>query len=138
MSYLVPKSFWSNSFFNAPSLIDDDADWGLMTNSPSGLSLSEDDKNVFVEVSVPGVDAENIDVTFERGVLHIVAENKTQEKEGRKVVRRSQSHFSYQVVLPESVDVSGEPEAHLEKGVMKLTFPKSAKSQPKKITVTSK
>lgn len=135
MSYLIPKSFWSMPNFNLPSLIEDDNDWGLMTNTPSGLSLSEDDKNVYVEAAVPGIDSKEIDITFERGVLRIVADVKKEEKEGRKVIKKSQSYFSYEVLLPESVDATSEPEAKVDKGVLYLTFAKSPKMQPKKISV---
>lgn len=137
MSYLIPKSFWSFPSMNMPSLLDEDTDWGMMTNMPSGISLSEDEKQVYVDAAIPGIDPKNVDITFERGVLRIVAESKHEEKEGRKYVRKSQRHFSYQVVLPETIDTAAEPEAKYSNGELNLTFAKSAKSQPKKITIKS-
>lgn len=135
MSYLVPKSFWSMPSINFPSLLEEDQEWGMMTNSPSGLSLSEDDKNVYVTASVPGIDPKDVDITFERGVLRIVAQTQQEEKEARKIIRRAQSHYSYEVLLPESVDSSADPEARYEKGQLHLVFSKSPKMQPKKITI---
>lgn len=134
MSYLVPRSYWS-----WPSLLDDmNDDWGFMSNTPSGLSVAEDDKSVFVEAAVPGVKAEDIDITFEKGMLRILAESKKEEKEGRKYFRRSQSSFSYQMSIPNDVDVNTDPQTHYEDGVLTITFAKSAKAQPKKIAVQSK
>lgn len=130
MSYLIPRSF-----FSMPSLLDDDADWGFFSNTPSGLSLAEDEKNVYVEAAVPGVQADDIDVTFEKGVLRVVGESKKEEKEGKKYFRRSQSSFSYQVSLSSDVDMGAEPKSELRNGVLHLTFPKTAKAQPRKISV---
>lgn len=132
MSYLVPKSFWS-----FPSLVDDE-DWGYMSNLPSGLSLSEDSKNVFAEAAIPGVDPKDVDITFEKGIVKITASSKKEEKEGRKFWKRSQSEFSYQFSVPADVDMSQDPEAEVKDGVVRLVFAKSPKSQPKKITIKAK
>lgn len=130
MSYLVPRSF-----FSLPSLLDEDWDVGMMSNTPSGLSISEDNKNVFVEAVVPGVDPKDIDITFEKGVVRIVGESKKEEKEGRKYFRRLQSSFSYQFSVPSDVDLSKDPETKVDHGVLHLTFEKSEKAQPRKIKV---
>lgn len=133
MSYLVPKSFWS-----LPSLIEDD-DWGLIGgNASSGLSLSEDEKNIYAEASVPGVDPQDIDITFEKGIVKINARSKQEEKEDRKVWKRLQSEFSYQFTVPSDVDMNSDPEAQVKNGVIHLTFAKSPKAQPKKIALKSK
>lgn len=131
MSVLVPRSF----FFNSPSMFDDDFDFGMMSNAPSGLSVAEDEKSVYVEAAVPGVDPKDIDVTFEKGVVRIVAESKKEEKEGKKYFRRSQSSFSYQLSVPTDVDIGKDPEVKVEHGVLHLTFYKSEKAQPRKIKV---
>lgn len=132
MSYLIPKSFWS-----FPSLVDEE-DWGYMSNLPSGLSLSEDDKSVFAEAAVPGVDPKDVDITFDKGIVKISASSKKEVVEGRKFWKRSQSEFSYQFSVPSDVDMGTEPQAEIKDGVIRLVFSKSPKSQPKKITVKSK
>ncbi|PWU23597.1 hypothetical protein C5B42_02430 [Candidatus Cerribacteria bacterium 'Amazon FNV 2010 28 9'] len=132
MSYLVPKSFWSMPSLS--SMFDDD-DWGFASNSPSGLSVSEDDKQVYVEAAVPGVDPKDVDITFEKGVVRITASTKQEEKDGRKIWKRSLSEFSYQFTIPGNVDVDEEPSAEVKNGIVHLTFTKSAKAQPKKIAV---
>jgi HSP20 family protein len=132
MSYLVPKSFWS--FPTLSSMLDED-DWGFMSNTPSGLSVSEDDKKVYVEASVPGVDPKDVDITYEKGVIRITASSKTEEKEGRKFWKRSQNEFSYQFSVPGDVDHNMEPSAQVQHGIVKLTFDKAPKAQPKKIEV---
>ncbi|MEP7166839.1 MAG: Hsp20/alpha crystallin family protein [Candidatus Woesebacteria bacterium] len=130
MSYLVPRSF-----FTLPSLMDEDWDSGMMSNTPSGLSISDDDTSVYVEAALPGVDPTEIDITFEKGVVRIVGESKKEEKEGRKYFRRLQSSFSYQFSVPSDVDLAKDPQTKIEHGVLHLTFAKSEKAQPRKIKV---
>lgn len=132
MSYLIPKSFFSVP--SLPSFMDDE-DWGMLTNAPSGLSVAEDDKNIYVEASVPGIQSNELDITFEKGVVRVVAESKKEEKENKKYFRRSQTRFSYQLALPSDVDMSKDPQTKLEHGVLHLTFSKSAHAQPRKIAV---
>lgn len=119
------------------SFMDDDS-LAFTSSVSNGLSLAEDDKQVYVEAAVPGVDAKNIDITFEKGVLRIVAESKTEERGGRKYFRRATSSFSYQVAIPAEIDMNAEPDAEVKNGMMHVTFTKSAKVQPKKIAVKSK
>lgn len=121
-------------FPNVTSLLDDDS-FGMVSNVPNGLSVSEDDKHVFIEAAVPGVDSKDVDITFEKGVLRIVAESKTEEKEGKKYYRRAMSSFSYQVAVPGEIDANQEPDAEVRSGVVHVTFMKSPKTQPKKIAV---
>lgn len=132
MSYLLPRSFFS--FPSLPSMLDDE-DWGMMTNTPSGLSVAEDDKHVYVEAAVPGIQDKDIDITFEKGMLRIVAEAKQEEKEGKKFFRRSQKYFSYQLAVPGDIDVAIDPETELAHGLLQITFTKAAKAQPRKLTV---
>lgn len=132
MSYLIPRSPFSvptlSSFF-------DDDNWGIVSNMPSGVSIAEDDKKVYIEVAVPGIPSKNIDLTFEKGVLRIVAESKEDVQEGKKYFRHAMRSFSYQVAVPGEIDLNVEPEAEVKDGVMKVTFSKSPKTQPKKIFI---
>ena len=57
--YLIPRSFWE-----FPSLFEEEENLLPSTSTISSLSISEDDKNVCVEAAVPGIDPKNIDVTF--------------------------------------------------------------------------
>jgi HSP20 family protein len=132
MSYLVPRSAFP--FGGLSSFFDED-NWGIMSNMPNGISLAEDDKHVYIEVALPGVSSKDVDLTFEKGVLRVVAERKEEEKEGKKYFRQATRSFSYQVTVPGEIDLNAEPEAALRDGVMKVTFMKSPKVQPKKIAV---
>jgi len=138
MADIVPTNFWR--FPVSSSVLEELADMdNWFSTVPSygatnGLSVSEDDKNVYIEASVPGVDPKDIDVTFHKGMLWIKGEAKEEETK-RKYYRKATSSFSYRVAIPEDVDVSTEPQAVCSNGVMTITFAKSVKTQPKKITV---
>ncbi len=132
MVNLVPRSFFDSPRF--PSLWDDDSDfWGL-TAQNSGLAISEDEKNVYVEAHIPGVDPNKVEVTFDKGMLWIKGQQE-QEENNKKYYKKAASAFSYHVRLPENIDAAKEPEAVCKNGVMKVTFAKQAEVSPKKINV---
>ena len=126
----VPSSFFR---FPVRSMWDDDEDLAV-ANIPSGVSISEDEKNVYVDLAVPGVDPKNVEITMDKGILWVKGEGKEEEK-NKKYYRKATSSFSYRVAVPGDIDMSIEPEAKAEHGMMKITFVKSKASQPKKITV---
>ena len=101
---------------------------------PSGLTVSEDNNNVYVEAALPGIDVEDVEITFDKGILWIKAEKKEEDK-NKKYYRKASSSFSYRVAVPGNLDERREPEASYENGIMKITFPKAEKSIPKKINI---
>lgn len=129
---IVPGSFWR--FPALRSLWEDDEDWSLLPNVPSGMSISEDAKNVYIEAALPGVDPKDVEVTFDKGMLWIKGESKEEDK-GKKYYRKATSSFSYRIAVPGDIDPNKEPSAMTKNGVMKVTFEKSPEAQPKKITV---
>lgn len=128
----------SRPFWRLPQLVDDDAeDWlGAMHTNSGGLSVSEDDKHVYITAALPGVDEADIDVTFDKGVVWIKGESKVSESDAkRKYYRKASSSYAYSVTVPGDIDTSLDPEATYKNGVMTVTFVKSPTSQPKKITI---
>lgn len=132
---LIPRNFLEN-FWD----FDDDLlslfDSRQITGISSGLSVSEDDKHVYVEAAVPGVEPDKIEVSYDKGVLWIRGQQE-QEKEdkNRKYYRKASSSFSYRMVVPGNIDETKDPQATYKNGVMKVTFDKIPETQPKKITV---
>jgi HSP20 family protein len=133
MTDLVPSSFFR--FPAIRSIWDDEDDWLTMPSTPSGLSISEDDKNVYIEAALPGIDPKNIEVTFNKGIVWIKGETASEEKDGKKYYRKATSSFSYRVAVPGEIDQNSEPAATYKNGVMKVIFAKLPQSQPKKIAV---
>lgn len=134
---LVTRNFWNFPTLRLPSIWEDEEDGFLNFPSiPSGLSVSEDERNVYVEAELPGLKLEEVDVTFDKGVLWVKGEAKEEDK-NKKYYRRSHRSFSYRVAVPGEIDTTREPEAQYQNGVMTVTFAKSPQSQPKKIAVKS-
>lgn len=133
--FLTTKDFWTLPSFRMPSVLEDLEEMLPTNNMIKGLSLSEDEKNVYVEAAVPGVDPKDVEVTFEKGVLTMKAEKKEEEK-GKKYFRKATSSFYYQVA-PGDIDITAEPMAVCKNGMMTVTIPKAVKSIAKKIKVNA-
>jgi len=134
---LIPTSFWNFPSFRVPSNFgEDEDDLQIGSVSPSGLSLSEDEKSVYVTAALPGVDEKNIDMTFDKGILWIKGEQEEiEENKKRKFYRKATGAFSYRIAVPGELDPTVEPDAGYKNGVMTIKFTKSPASLPKKISV---
>jgi HSP20 family protein len=135
---IVPKSFWSFPQIRIPSPRDWEDEWLTLPGFSNGLTVSEDEKNVYVDAALPGVKPEEIDVTFDKGYLWIKGETKEEEGDKKKYYRKASSSFSYRVAVPGELDQNAEPEASYEHGIMRVTFTKVPKTPPKKISVKTK
>ena len=125
---------------NFLSLFGDDWFVPAETARESNFALSEDDQHVFVSVSLPGIKQDELEVTVDKGVLWVKAEKSSEkEEEGkRKHYYKMQGSYSYRLQLPDKVDFQEEPEATLSDGVLEMTFSKTRKDSPRRITVNSK
>ncbi len=136
---LIPRSVWSFPAFRFPFSMLEDVDeegWGGEFSDLSGLSVSEDEKHVYVEAALPGIKPEEVEVTFEKGVLWIKAEKKEESGDkGKKFYRKATSSFSYRVAVPGNIDESSQPEATIKHGMIHIAFAKTQKTQPKKIPI---
>lgn len=136
---LIPSRLLSFPSLRMPSIWNDEDDWLTTASSASGLSISEDEKNVYVEAAVPGIDPKEVEITFQDGYLWIRGENTEEVKDkARKYYRESSKSFSYRVAVPGDIDEKMEPEATCKNGVMTITFVKSPKTQPKRIQIKVK
>lgn len=132
---LVPGTMWNFPFVRRWPVLDDDEDW-TTTSSPSGISVSEDERNVYVEASLPGIDPKDVEVTFDKGVLWIKAEARdVEEDKKKKYYHKATRSFSYRIAVPGEIDAAKDPMATSKNGIMKVTFEKKPQAQPKKINV---
>lgn len=131
---IVPGRFWPLPQRLAEMI--EDEDWSGLSANPGGLSVSEDEKHVFVEAAVPGVDPKAIEITFDKGMLWIKGEGRQEDEDKKKkYYRRASSSFSYRLAVPGELDQNNEPEADIKHGIVKVTFAKAPQAQPKKIQV---
>ncbi len=102
----------------------------------SPLSVWEADDAYHVELDVPGVLKENIELTFEKGDLQIVAERKGPEDERKGLhEERVYGNVTRSLSLSETVDPDSIT-AELNNGVLHVTVAKVPEVQPKKIDIS--
>lgn len=94
--------------------------------SVGATDVYETDKDIVVEVAVPGFEKENIKISFQGNYLKVegqVEEKEEEKKENywRQEIRKGS--FSRVIPLPKEVD-SKKAKANLKDGVLKIVLPK--------------
>lgn len=135
---LTPRTFLNLAQRRFPYFWDlEDEENATLANS--GLNIYEDDNNVYVEADMPGMNAEDIELTLDRGILTIKGSRKTEEKEEKKNVKYHSktitTSFFYRVAVPGQIDESKEPNAKYKDGVLRITLTKSKQGQTKRIQI---
>lgn len=89
-----------------------------------------------VELDLPGVSAESIDVTVERNVLTVHAERQRKNAEGSEMVvsERSFGTFSRQLFLGETLDTERIVAGYTD-GVLRLEIPVAEQAKPRKVAI---
>ena len=103
------------------------------------VDIRQSESAFTIEASVPGFDPENVEVTFEDGVLSIKGTYNEERENGRDgYVRRERRTGSVyrQIGLPAEVRAD-EISAAFHNGVLTVTVPRAAKAQPKRIPVST-
>jgi HSP20 family protein len=101
---------------------------------PAPASLWEEEGSWRLEVELPGVKQENVDITVEKNTLRIVAERPSPEDRKYFHQERGYGRIERQITLPETVNPESI-EAELKDGVLSLVLAKRPESQPRKIAV---
>lgn len=107
------------------------AEWGLP------LDVVEDEDGFTVKASLPGVKPEDVEVTFNKGLLSIRGEMKDESEttQGQYHLReRRFGAFSRAISLPSSVKAD-DIQAAYEDGILTLKMPKSEEVKPKRIEI---
>jgi len=101
------------------------------------FTSSQSEDSYVVEVSIPGVSKNGVEIGYEDETLDIVAHRSdTQIPEGWKALRREISREDYRLRLQLNVPVDAEKiTASVEDGVLTLTLPKAEEAKPRTIQV---
>jgi len=101
------------------------------------VDVTETDKQIEITAELPGLEEKDVQVNLADNVLTIRGEKKEEKEEKDKtyrLVERSYGSFVRSLELPEGVDANAI-KASIDKGVLKVTVPKPAPAQVKKIDV---
>ncbi|WP_369394437.1 Hsp20/alpha crystallin family protein [Streptomyces sp. CG1] len=99
--------------------------------------FSETDDAYLIEVDLPGVKREDIDIEMTDRELVISGEIKERERTGtmRRAMRRT-GRFEYRTMLPGEISTE-EIDATLRDGVLTVKVPKAETTKPRRIEITS-
>ena len=100
------------------------------------VDISETEGAYHIDMEIPAVAREDVNVAVKDGVLTVTGERKVEkETDGKRHrVERSYGRFTRSFRLPENVD-EGSISAKSKDGVLYLVINKKAEEQPKKIEV---
>ncbi len=117
-----PFGDWSRQLF--PSL-------GMAQTG--GISMWEEESYVVTEAALPGIKKEEIDLSFEHGLLTICAQKK--ENKEKKYYQKAESSFVYKLLIPGELDENTQPDASLKEGQLQIRFKKQEKKAPRTIEI---
>jgi HSP20 family protein len=106
-------------------------EWGL------ALDVSETADQFLVKASIPGINPDDLEITFNNDVLTIKGEMQSEEEsdESRYHLReRRYGRFARSLTLPTKVEAD-KISANYEAGVLTLSLPKAEEVKPKRIAI---
>lgn len=102
-----------------------------------GVSVREDSNNIYFEVPIPGIKAEEVELLLEKEsrTLSIKAEHKKQVEEEVKYHVEADRIFFYKIPLPNSINMEGKIEAVSKDGILTVAIQKNRGAESMKIEV---
>ena len=102
------------------------------------INVTEDKDNYRIRAELPGLKAEDLDISATAASVALSGERKIPVEEGASYHRRERraGKFSRLLTLPTDVD-SSKVEAEFSNGVLTVRLPKAEAAKPRQITVKS-
>lgn len=131
-----PMRSLMDDFMRMPDL------WEDFSNN-FGRSLSsdmwEDQDNVYIKISLPGVNPDDVEITFSKDTVTVKGETKEEEEKKEKSYYHKQirtGSFMQTFSVPGNVNPDNA-DAKFDKGMLTITLPKSEEAKPKTIKINS-
>jgi len=104
------------------------------------INIWADEESVLVMAELPGVEAEELDVSIVGDSVTLSGERRTEQADDGDVryhrQERWQGNFSRTMQLPFRIDAENV-EANFRHGVLEVRLPRAAEDRPKKISVST-
>jgi HSP20 family protein len=104
------------------------------------VDIKETESELRVELELPGLKPEDVEITAENGVLTIRGEKRSERKEDEQsryhVVERTYGSFMRTFQLPQGID-EDQIGAEFDNGILSLRIPKTALPQPRRIQINA-
>ncbi|MEJ2297818.1 MAG: Hsp20/alpha crystallin family protein [Woeseiaceae bacterium] len=114
-----------------------DDDQSAVADWVSAVDIVEEADRFVLRADVPGVRAQDIDVSMDNGTLSIAGERHaiaTEEKSGVQRIERATGRFLRRFTLPETANAEGIS-ARSADGILEVVIPKAPEVQARRITV---
>lgn len=101
------------------------------------VDVREDANRFTVHADLPGVEAKDVQITADNGILTIRGERRFQKQEGKRGferLERVEGSFLRRFTLPDNVRAE-EIKARHNNGVLEIVIPKQAAPEPRRINV---
>ena len=122
-----------SSFFDAPA----GGNGGTMRRWVPAMDLVETEDHFLLKADLPGLEASDVNIEVEDGVLTVSGERKVEHEskgEGYVRIERSSGSFRRSLTLPEGVELE-QIAASFDKGVLEIRIPKPAERKPRKVQI---
>lgn len=106
------------------------------TKMRAPISIWEEGEHFHIELELPGVSQDAIEITFDKGQLNLSARRDPPESEDRKMLyqERSFGEVTRSLTIPEGVDTESI-EASFSDGLLRIVLSKLPEILPRKIPV---
>ncbi|GAB6059846.1 Hsp20/alpha crystallin family protein [Desulfonatronum parangueonense] len=108
-------------------------------NIMPAMDVSETDEAVLVNVELPGIAPEDVDLQVENNYLIVRGEKKSEHEEKKEnSVHKECSYGCFSRSIPIPTDIEADKvSAKFKNGVLKITLPKGEKAKTKRISIES-
>ena len=131
---LIRDPFLAAPFRLMDELMRSTGNGNRVTGFTPPVDVHETEDEYLVEIDVPGVKSEDVNVEVNDNVLSISGSRVADETGAAQLVERPYGTFARTLTLPQGVE-SDSIEAGYHDGVLVLRIPKPAEQKPKKITI---
>lgn len=103
------------------------------------MDVTETDKEIEITAELPGLEEKDVQINIADNILTIRGEKKAEKEQKDKnyrLVERSYGSFERTLELPDGVNADAI-KANISKGLLRVTVPKPAPTQAKKVEVKS-
>src|ERR1044071_10359667 len=134
--YLTLQSRFVEPFFGRFNFLDDAVQGGAWAPA---VDVAEETDKIVVKVEVPGMNENDLKVSFEDSLLTISGERQFERKDDRNYhrIERTYGSFVRTFSLPRSVDAN-RISANYVNGVLEIEIPKLEEAKPKQIQINVK
>jgi HSP20 family protein len=127
----------TDRLFSQQRLAADEDENAVFNDWVPAIDIKEEEDRYLLHADVPGVAAEDLDITMDKGVLTLQGKRETQtaeDRDGLRRVERVSGKFYRRFNLPDTAD-STAISADYRNGVLEVSIPKQAEAKPQRIQV---